>query len=377
VADDRKHILYLSSWYPSKNNPFLGNFVKRQVELLATVYHVTVIHTVSTSDVNNIELEEFKQDHLKEYIIYHPPGKTLFQKRKIQRAALDLGLEKVSYVDLLMTQILLPKGWQFMKVKKNFNCPWIHIEQGSYFRPETRANWSIIEKTIVKRCSKHITSLFAVSEFLKKDLKVVFPNRRIGVIPNHVDTDLFSQKKQENGNDHTRFIHVSTLDVKTKNPAGIFEACKIVKNRKGKAFKLIVISDEPAQVWKKHCSEEGLEDIIHFEGAKEWEDLPSYYQNSDAFILNSDYETFSIVLAEAWCTGIATLTTPVGIGENLPKHLGLQSKIKDASSLANRMIEFMENKDQFNSEEIRNQAMKYSSSNVLEELKAIIDTHVG
>ena len=139
--------------------------MKRQVELLATVYHVTVIHTVSTSDVNNIELEEFKQDHLKEYIIYHPPGKTLFQKRKIQRAALDLGLEKVSYVDLLMTQILLPKGWQFMKVKKNFNCPWIHIEQGSYFRPETRANWSIIEKTIVKRCSKHITSLFAVSEF--------------------------------------------------------------------------------------------------------------------------------------------------------------------------------------------------------------------
>ena len=46
MAEESKHILILSSWYPSEEHPFLGNFVERQAELLGSKYKVTVIKQV-------------------------------------------------------------------------------------------------------------------------------------------------------------------------------------------------------------------------------------------------------------------------------------------------------------------------------------------
>ena len=98
-----------------------------------------------------------------------------------------------------------------------------------------------------------------------------------------------------------------------------------------------------------------------------------YYQKSDAFILFSSYETFSIVLAEAWACGIPTLTTPVGIGVNLSQDLGIQIEINSPESLANGMIEIIKNKIKFNPLLISKYAEQFSGENVLRIFKEIVD----
>ena len=79
-----KNILYLSSWYPTPENPFLGNFIRRQIELLSDDYAVTIVHTVgsSTIDENRIVITEEKR--FKEFLVYHPKGKTFFRNSEIK-----------------------------------------------------------------------------------------------------------------------------------------------------------------------------------------------------------------------------------------------------------------------------------------------------
>lgn len=372
MTQAKKNILFASSWYPNADNPFLGNFVRRQAQLLAKEHNVTVINTVPTNNLKELSVQVEKSDNLTEIIVQHPQGKSIFAKRKFQKKALKRAIELIDFKpDVLMTQILLPKGWQFETLKKKFNIPWIHLEQGSYFRLSERKNWNFIQRMIIKKCEGSIDRLLASSAFVRKDMEEVFPGRKIDLVPNHVDTNLFSpdtEKKKE----QTQFLHISTLDPKTKNPIGIVDACKLTKDRTQESFKVCIVSDGETKELIRYIERQGLEDVIEVTGSKQWEELPKFYQESDAFILNSIYETFSIVLAEAWSTGIPTITTPVGIGYNLSNELGYNTNINDPESLSNAMITFMHEKERFNSEKIRAIGLQFSENNVLNELNNII-----
>jgi glycosyltransferase involved in cell wall biosynthesis len=296
----------------------------------------------------------------------------LFAKRKFQKKALKNAIAHVDNIpDVLMTQILLPKGWQFELLKKKFNIPWIHLEQGSYFRQTERKKWNFVQRMIIKKCKGSIDRLLASSAFVRKDMKEVFPERKIDLIPNHVDTNLFCPDDNKT-KETTQFLHISTLDPKTKNPIGIIDACKLTKDRTQEAFKLCIVSDGETKELKNYIDRHGLQEIIEVTGSKQWEELPEFYQQSDAFVLNSIYETFSIVLAEAWACGIPTITTPVGIGYDIPKNLGYNTRINDPESLSDAMINFMQEKQNFDSNDIRTTGLKYSAENVLKELNNII-----
>ena len=349
--------------------------MRRQAVMLAKTHNVTVIHTVAHEKETGINLEKVVNGNLTEYFVYHQRGKTIPAKRKMQRAALNLAMEQLYRVDLLMTQILLPKGLQFIDAVKNFDCPWIHIEQGSYFRPEIRSKWSVLQRIIIRRTARHIDQVLAVSSFLKKDMNSVFPRKDIKIISNHIDAErFFAKPKTSNGATH--FLHVSTLDEATKNPLGIFEACKILKYNGETNFSLLVISDEPTEKWKKYCDENDISDVVSFDGPMEWEELPSHYQKADAFILNSIYETFSIVLAESWSTGTPVISTPVGIAYDLPKSLGIQTEINNSESVAAAMESFIKNKKTYKIDVIQSAAQDFTETSVNESIHKIIHQYV-
>lgn len=377
MSDDKKHILYLSSWYPNRKNPFLGNFVQRQARLLAEEYNVTVIHTVSDPLIKDQEIFDQTEGNLREILIYHHPGKNTIQKGRIQKNAISTALDMVTDVDLMMTQTVLPKGWQFVMAHKKFNCPWIHYEQGSYFRDEARKEWSLIDKWIIRKVRKGITRYLTSSEFVRTDIMKVFTDVNVGVVPNHVDTELFKLMPRRPEDNITRFLHISTLDPKTKNPKGLFDAVQELHVKRGNIFELLVISDEPTEIWENYCNEIGISEVVKFEGPKDWEELPEYYSKSDAFLLNSVYETFSIVLVEAWACGRPVITTPVGVGCDLPDELGYNTVINDPANVAMLMEKFIDCKGFFHEEKIREAGLKYSGENVLAKLKLNINAQLG
>ena len=368
------HILLISSWYPNEQKPFLGNFIQRQSELLATKYKVTVIDTISDSNLNDIQLNSVNKGNLTEVQVKHPRGRHIFQRRKHQKKALKTAMEGIGKVDLVIGSILLPKGLQFIQAKKHFACPLIYIEHGSYFRPEVSESWKQIYRLIWKKVSFNVDAIVAVSEFLKKDLQGFFPKHKINVIGNHVDLKLF-EAKEKTGNDKTQFLHVSTLDFQTKKPEGIIEACEKLKS-KSDNFNLTIVCDEDISEWEELVAKKNLKSNITFVGPLEWKELVPYYQQADAFVLFSTYETFSIVLVEAWLTGTPTITTPVGVAWSMPESNGMIVSQNNSDELADSMLKFINNEIQFNSSEIREHAKQFGSEKILIQWMELIEQYV-
>ncbi len=375
MSEKTAHILVLSSWYPTEKHPFLGNFVQRNADLLGKKYNVTVVTTEAIKGLKLTEIQASTVENHTEVRVKHPAGRHPVQKLLHQRKALNLAFSQLEDVDLIIGNILLPKGMQFVQAKKHFKCPLIYLEHGSYFRPEIRKSWTFKDRLILQSARKHIDHIVAVSSFMKENLQRDFPMKTVDVIGNHVDVSLFSyvpKVRQEK----VSFLHVSTLDPNTKNPQGIFEACKLLKTKTDQ-FMLTVVCDEDDLHWQKLCKENDLMDVVKFVGAQSWFDLPNFYQKADAFVLFSEYESFSIVLAEAWATGTPTITTPVGIASSMNEKLGILVERNNPKHLADSMWEVIENKRTFDGETISSFGQQFSASNIASKWDELIGKYVG
>ncbi len=366
---DKQHILILSSWYPNRKSPFLGNFVMNHARLIAQSFQVTLLHTVADESCSKIEIIENQHERLREIVIYHPKGSNFFERRKAIDRAFDAGLNMISGVDLIHAHVLLPKGYLFVKAKKLFNCPLIVTEHSSIFARQRQKSWSLKVHYIARTTRKHIDHLVAVSEFQQKDLARYFKDTPLAVIPNPVDIDLFTPATSSY-NEKFRFLHISTLDTTVKNPYGIVDAVSLLHEKGYRTFELVIVSDESVDDLKAYIESKGLSKHIRFFGPCQPEELPPFYRASDAFILNSDYESFSIVVAEAWACGIPVISTSVGIADDLPSALGIQVETRNPLSLAIGM-ERIFNGATFDRKVIRQYALRYSNETVLEAVKKL------
>jgi len=360
----------MSSWYPTRLDPFSGNFVERFAQLLSGEYQVSVIHTRGDDTCSHIEEVIEDSEGVRTVRIYHPVRSNRLWHWFTQRKALNRALDLVEDVDLVFAHVILPRGLQFIKAKNYYHCPLIVMEHASYYREAVLKQMSRLHQTILKRTSFHINELLACSEFLKADMKAVFPTTKTTVLPNFVDTQLFSvaENRVATGN---QFIHVSTLDESVKDPHLLFEAVEICVKNGYTQVQMTIISDQPTKKWQRLAERMEISQYFRFEGPSSWETISEEMREHDAFVLCSSYETFSIVLVEAWLSGVPTITTPVGIGKDLDPALGIQVPVKDADAIARAMQQIMDKAVTFDPQALRRAGMQFSEDNVTAQLSGL------
>lgn len=373
MPESAPHILILSSWYPSEQHPFLGNFVRRHAQLLASKYRVTVINLIASDASEKKAVSKAEDEGITEIQARYSGSSKLSRFGNRSRVFSD-ALKELDAVDLIIGHVLLPHGWMFLQAQKNLKCPLIWVEHGSYFRGDAKRRWSPRERLIRRSMVARSSEIVAVSETLRKDMLRSIASNEIKVIGNHVDEALFTFKEKSN-HPTTQFLHVSTLDPKTKNPEGIVSACSILKEE-GALFHLTIVSDEDHSHLKQFAQANGVQDCIDFVGPQEWDAMPQFYHNSDAFILNSDYETFSIVLAESLSTGTPVITTHVGIAPEIPDKAQISVDKNNPESLAKGMRSIIEGKT-FGYSEIAELGKQYHSTSILEQWNQLIAKYVG
>jgi glycosyltransferase involved in cell wall biosynthesis len=249
------------------------------------------------------------------------------------------------------------------------------MEHASYYRKEISQKFSRLQRSIIKRTSLHINELLACSAFLQEDMKAIFPTTKSTVLPNFVDTELFFSNDFKSDN-YRRFIHVSTLDESVKDPETLLNGFALAVKAGNPDVQLTVISDQPSEKWQEMAALLGIANNVTFVGPMNWNEIAEQMRGHDAFLLTSSYETFSIVLAEAWLTGLPTITTPVGIGKDLDPSLGLQIPIGDPQALADALQQLMNKNVQFDTSVIREKGLEYSEDKVIAQLKAIFERHL-
>lgn len=355
-----KHILYLPSWFPTRRNPYPGDFIKRHAESASLYDRITVFYTAIDETINQPELVEEKvNENLTICFYYYPALKGTFSSviNGVKRfAALRKMYNKMftdSPADLVHVHVAYPAGLFALYLKKRKGIEYIISEHDGIYMPNYD-NYHVpgqFEKKMVPVIYGNAKGIHAVSKSLAKTLvDRNLANKTPIVIPNVVDTKIFNQKEKER-RDGFRFVHVSSL-INQKNPEGMFAALSIVKKKRSDF--VLKIMGPAKDKFKKLVKDLSLEKEVIFMGEIPYADVAKEMSNADAMIHFTRYETFGCVIAESLCCGVPVIVSDLEVTRELvtDKVDGLLVEENNVQDLAEKIIYFMESGFQINSNEV-------------------------
>lgn len=371
----KHHILFLASWYPSKVSPQSGNFVQKHAAAVSSYCNVYVLHIAPSLQDEKFVLEERNLDNLFEVIVYYKkittkiPGVSHLQKLIRRKKAHWLGyqsiLKKAKKIDLVHVNVMFPAGLFALHLKKRYHIPFIITEHWSTFLADDPHQLSFIETFYVKRIAKSASLILPISESLKNALIKFGIKNELKVISNAVDTSIFKPDLNRNRG-KVQFVHLSDLKDNPKNVTGIINAVKKLSELRTD-FSITIAGNGDIERCRNYSNSLGIDSaLIHFEGSKTTQEVAQLMQQHDVFVLFSNYETFSVVIAEAWLCGIPVISSNCGgLADEITPENGIKVPVKDELALMNAMSYLIDHISNYDKKTITGNALnKYSYESV-------------
>ncbi len=323
-----KKILCLASWYPNIYGVNDGNFIQRHsraISLFAKV-HVLYVHPKLYKASNGFEENKVEvsilneENNFVEEIVYYDANEKSFlgkyfsqynyyniMKRKIKHYLSVNGLPDIVHVHVPIRAGILAR-W----MKKKYGVDYVLTEHYGIYNDVAEDKFSsrsFIYRNTVKKILRDAKKFFPVSNQIAKDIAMEVINRDYIVIPNVVDTQLFSLKTK-NQKEKFRFLHVSNM-IPLKNVKGIIDAAEILLNET-QDFELVLVGDCPKDISDYVTTKNIIQKHISYTGVLPYSEIATQMNDADTFILNSRTENNPCVLIESLCTGLPIIATNVG-----------------------------------------------------------------
>lgn len=344
-------ILFISSWFPNKLEPTNGNFVQRHAEAVALKHDVEILHTIG--DFNQKETFVFDDkiiNGIRTLVIYYRNSKNPVQNFLRRMKAYKIGFSKMQKPELVHGNVLHNNMLFAVYLKKKYKIPFVISEHWTALQEENLGRTSANIKRIAKFIAKHADYIFPVSENLKNSLKMLGIKTPMKVISNVVNTDIF-QIRQTDGNESTKFLHVSSL-IARKRPDKIIETVHQLKVN-GYDVSLEIGGDGDTATLRRLVQKLNAEEYISIFDEISYEEVAEKMQTSDCFILFSDNETQGCVILESYACGKPVIATAVGgVPEFIKPGLGILIEKANEQELYQSMQNFIENKITFNKPEV-------------------------
>lgn len=356
------NILHLLSWFPSPDDPTLGNFCVRMIDALPKECHSVILSVCDGKDMKqSYEVKEIAGTHHTHVQIYiRPPKVNAIRKLKILRMY-QYGLKYIKKhffdPDLIHLHVTYPLGQVALLWKKLFGYKYVLTEHWTIYQPQNKdVLVGPLKKKIVK-IANNASLIMPVSLDLQHCMEGHGVQNRFRVIYNLVNTDMFklgaprqSPKKQ--------MLHISTLRDEAKNFSGILRTIEKLRQQRDE-FELHVIHDYEAPEFKQFVNEHNLSDCVIFHGKKTSQEVAQAYQQADFFVLFSNFENLPCVIVEAFASGVPVLSTSVGgISEILSPDRGILIPSGDEDALLQGMNSMLDHCNEYNREAIRDYALK-------------------
>lgn len=256
------------------------------------------------------------------------------------------------------------------------SSPFTNSKDRLFYRMELLGR-KLAERAALRK-SDHILVL---SEYTKEKLEKVHrvSPAKITITPGGVDLDRFrpyDDKKSLRNRFGIPDSSLTLLTVRNLEPRMGLENLilafkKVVED---KTDTLLILGGEGplAPELKSLAREAGIADLVKFTGFIPEEELPSYYQMADLFVLPTrELEGFGLVTVEALASGLPALGTPVGGTKEILAHMGPEFLFSDATpdSMAGLILKSIQtwttNPESYNqiSRKCRKVAEKYYSWN--------------
>ena len=375
------NILHLLSWFPTPDDPTLGNFCVRMIDALPEDCPSVNLSGCDGKDMTkSFEVKEIKgarHTHVQFYI--RPPKINAIRKLKMLRMY-QYGLKYIKKrffkPDLIHLHVAYPLGQVALLWKKLFGYKYVMTEHWTIYQPQNKdVLVGRLKKKIVK-IANNASLIMPVSLDLQRCMEGHGVYNNFKVIYNLVNTDIFKLGTPQPSS-KKRMLHISTLRNEAKNFSGILRVIERLHQQRDD-FELHVIHDYEAPEFKAFVKEHHLEDCVIFHGKKTSAEVAQAYQQADFFVLFSNFENLPCVIVEAFASGVPVLSTSVGgIAEILSPERGILIPQGDEDALLQGMNQLLDHCQEYNRAAIRDYAIKtFAAQNIgqqmFEEYKKIV-----
>ena len=363
------NILHLLSWFPTPDDPTLGNFCVRMIDALPKDCHSVILSVCDGKNMTkSFEVKEIKGAHHTHVQIYiRPPKVNAIRKLKmLQMYQYGLNYIKKRFFepDLIHLHVTYPLGQVALLWKKLYGYKYVLTEHWTIYQPQNKdVLVGGLKKKIVK-IANNASLIMPVSLDLQRCMEGHGVKNRFKVIYNLVNTDMFrlGEAKTEQ---KKRILHISTLRDEAKNFSGILRTIERLKKQRDD-FELHVIHDYEAPEFKAFVKERNLSDCVIFHGKKTSAEVAEAYQQADFFVLFSNFENLPCVIVEAFASGVPVLSTAVGgIAEILSPERGILIPQGDENALLKGMNQMLDHSSEYNREAIRQYAISTFSNEII------------
>lgn len=338
---EQKHILFLCGWYPSKVSPNNGDFIQRHAEAVLLNHKVSIIHIISDENSKKkIQYSAEKINGITTHIAYIKSTKNPFNKLFLFLKAFKELLNNVGDFDFVHVNKLFPFGIFALFLKWFKNKEFIVSEHWTGYHEPQSKNISSFEIFLSKIIAKNAKYLSPVSKDLQSSMEKLGLNGNYCIVPNVVDTNLFKPKNKKK--EKFTILHASNMLDKHKNVSGIIKTIKKF-SAFTQDFQLILVGENSNQ-YQKLSDELGVSKYIEFKDHVPHQTVVELMQNSDVFVLFSNYENLPCVILESFSCGIPVISTNVGgISEFFPNDFGFLITPNNESELLEKLNHIYQN----------------------------------
>ena len=363
------NILHLLSWFPTPDDPTLGNFCVRMIDALPEECHSVILSVCDGKNMTkSFEVKEIKGAHHTHVQIYiRPPKINAIRKLKMLRMYL-YGLNYIKkhffQPDLIHLHVAYPLGQVALLWKKLYGYKYVMTEHWTIYQPQNKDVFVGGLKRKIVKIADNASLIMPVSLDLQHCMEGHGVQNRYRVIYNLVNTDIFRLSSAQTEN-KKHILHISTLRDEAKNFSGILRTIERLRQQRDD-FELHVIHDYDAPEFKAFVKEHHLEDCVIFHGKKTSAEVAEAYQQADFFVLFSNFENLPCVIVEAFASGVPVLSTAVGgISESLSPERGILIPQGDEDALLQGMIQMLDHSSEYDHEAIRRYALSTFSNDII------------
>jgi len=368
LIDRELNVLFLPKWYPSKFEEFDGNFIENHALALSKKCRLGVIFVHSNSELSkNFAVEKTEQHGFPEYRVYYKKPQlglsifnqvaSFFRYRKAQTIGYKAYLKDIGKPDLCHVHINGRSALLANFLKTAENIPFLITEHWSGYTAESGAFKGYFRKKFYQYTAKQSSGITCVSNYLKEAIKRHGIKANFSIVPNVVNTELF-QPKLDKANNPIRVIYISNITKRPKNIHLIVKALNKVGIQR-KDFEIDILGAGPDEAFMLEALENGsMKGRYTFYGEVEIEKVAALLQNADFLLLYSQFETQSVVMVEAFASGVPVLISGVGgIPEYMNEERGLLLEPNSAQTLEKGILTMLDDYKKYDQEQLRNYAV--------------------
>lgn len=367
------YILMLPKWYPDKLDPQFGVFIQKQALAISRKRKIIVCSFHAHTDTKKAHFlpEANKHDNLIEYRIYYKKDSSLFSPvlnairyYKAWSEAKKIILAEHGTPELIHAYILLRPAILAYISSKQFGVPMLVSEQWSgYTNGKFSARPALI-RYLSKLVFRKAHARTAVSQFLKTNMEKLGFAKPIEVIPNVIE---IQDLKIRTPSEEINILLVADLVDEIKNISGVIvsfsEALVQFPN-----LRLRIIGHGKDELkLKSMAAQLGLPaSVVQFDGLKSNSEVYEALWNCDFLVMNSRFETFSLICAEALSCGKPVIATRCGGPEEfIDESNGILIPVDDTKALTEAILRMSKSYKAYSPKLLQERAMmRFNSESI-------------